>query len=209
MTMAAASDGPGASHYFDADPAVASRRTTVELVLPDGRLELSTDRGVFGREGVDPGTKLLLLEAPAPPATGHLLDLGCGYGPIACTLARRSPDATVWAVDVNRRALELTAANAGAAGLGNIRVAEPDDVSADVSFAAIWSNPPVRIGKGPLHDLLLRWLGRLAPSGEAHLVVHKHLGADSLAAWLAGVGHPTERVASRGGYRILRVASGR
>ena len=175
------------------------------LVLPDLHLDLETDRGVFSRERVDPGTKLLLLEAPPPPAAGNLLDLGCGYGPLAVALARRSPEATVWAVDVNRRAVALTAENARAAGLANVAAVEPDDVPDGIRFAALWSNPPVRLGQAPLHGLLQRWLARLAPGASAFLVVHKHLGADSLARWLDGEGHPTRRLVSRMGYRILQV----
>ena len=193
------------SHYFDVDPAVASQPHRVPLVLPDLALELVTDRGVFAREAVDPGTKLLLLEAPGPPAEGHLLDLGCGYGPIAVTLARRSPDAVVWAVDVNRRALTLTAANAVAAGVTNVRAVAPDELAGDITFAGIWSNPPVRIGKAALQSLLAGWLSRLAPGGRAWLVVHKHLGADSLATWLDGEGFSTVRLRSRMGYRLLEV----
>lgn len=194
-------------HYFDAEPSVASAPSSVVLTLPDLRLELATDRGVFAREAVDPGTKLLLLEGPAPPPTGDLVDLGCGYGPVALTLARRSPASLVWAVDVNRRALELTAANAETAGLANVVVAEPDDVPDDVRFGGLWSNPPVRIGKAPMHELLARWLVRLAPGARAALVVHKHLGADSLARWLEAEGWPTERTASRMGYRLLSVGA--
>jgi 16S rRNA (guanine1207-N2)-methyltransferase len=184
---------------------VGTRPRRVALVLPDARLELRTDRGVFAREGIDPGTKLLLLEAPPPPPAGHLLDLGCGYGPVALVLARRSPAATVWAVDVNRRALALTAGNARAAGLANVVVATPEEVPDDVCFATVWSNPPVRVGKPALHQLLRQWLARLAPGGEAFLVVHRHLGADSLARWLGGEGHAVERLRSRAGYRLLRV----
>ena len=191
--------------YFDPEPAVTSARTHVALALPDVSLDLATDRGVFARAAVDPGTKLLLLEAPAPPATGDLLDLGCGYGPIALTLARRAPGATVWAVDVNRRALALTADNAAAAGLGNVRTVEPANVPVDVAFAVIWSNPPVRIGKPALEALLLTWLGRLTPEGRALLVVHKHLGSDSLTRFLTASGFPTERLRSRMGYRLLGV----
>ena len=193
-------------HYFDQDPAVASDRRTVPLVLPDLRVTLTTDRGVFGRDAVDPGTKLLLLEGPPPPAEGDLLDLGCGYGPIAVALARRAPAARVWAVDVNRRALELCATNAEAAGV-EVRAATPDEVPTDVRFAGIWSNPPVRIGKGALHALLVTWLERLAPDGRAALVVHRHLGADSLARWLAEQGWPATRIGSRMGYRLLEVGS--
>jgi 16S rRNA (guanine1207-N2)-methyltransferase len=178
----------------------------VRLALPDLTLDLDTDRGVFARGDIDPGTKLLLLEAPAPAPTGDHLDLGCGYGPIALTLARRAPDATVWAVDVNRRALALTDANAAANGVPNVRVAEPDDVPDDVRFTTIWSNPPIRIGKPELHALLERWLVRLAPGGTAVLVVQKHLGADSLTRWLNESGHPTRRLQSRASYRLLEVS---
>ncbi|MGI9118899.1 MAG: class I SAM-dependent methyltransferase [Acidimicrobiales bacterium] len=193
------------AHYSDADPAVASQRHHVPLLLPDLSLELATDRGVFARHGVDPGTKLLLLESPGPPAEGDLLDLGCGYGAIAVVLARRAPHATIWAVDVNRRALELTEANATAAGVDNVRAVLPEALPDDIRFATIWSNPPVRIGKGPLQALLADWLARLGDGGHASLVVHKHLGADSLARWLVAQRFPTQRLSSRMGYRLLRV----
>ena len=183
---------------------MASARRTVPLVLPDLSVTLTTDRGVFARDAVDPGTKLLLLDGPRPPAEGDLLDLGCGYGPVAVALARRAPGARVWAVDVNRRALDLCAANAESAGV-DVRTASPDEVPADVRFAGIWSNPPVRIGKVALHELLRTWLDRLAPDGLAALVVHRHLGADSLARWLDDEGWPTTRSGSRMGYRLLEV----
>lgn len=192
------------SHYFDERPGVASERSLVDVVLPDLAFTLATDRGVFSHGHVDTGTLLLLQQAPTPPAHGHLLDLGCGAGPIALTLAKRAPDATVWAVDVNERARELTAANATRNSIENVRTAAPEDVPADVRFAAIWSNPPIRIGKQALHDLLLTWLGRLDRDGVAVLVVQKHLGADSLQRWLGEHGHPTERLASRAGFRLLR-----
>jgi 16S rRNA (guanine1207-N2)-methyltransferase len=197
---------PGA-HYFDEDPAVRSRPRTVELVLPDLRLDLVTDRGVFaGRApGVDAGTMVLLREAPPPPPRGALVDVGCGYGPIALALAARSPEATVWAVDSNERARRLTAANAAAAGLANVRAAAPADVPAGVRFAALYSNPPIRIGNAALHELLTAWLDRLEPDGTAWLVVQKHLGSDSLARWLEAQGWPTRRSASRRGYRVLEV----
>ncbi len=193
-------------HYFDADPGVPSRPGQVQLALPDFRAQLTVDRGVFSARGVDPGTVELLRASPASPPAGDLLDLGCGYGPIACTLARRVPAATVWAVDINSRALELTARNAAALGLPGVRPARPEAVPASVRFAGIWSNPPVRVGKAALRELLSGWLSRLLPEGAAWLVVHRHLGADSLAAWLAGEGWRVTRVGSKRGYRILRVA---
>jgi 16S rRNA (guanine1207-N2)-methyltransferase len=198
--------GDARGQYFDADPAVGSKRTTVRLDLPDRSLTFATDRGVFAGDHVDPGTKLLLLEAPAPPATGTFVDLGCGYGPIACTLAARVPEATVWAVDVNRRAVALCRENALALGLANVHAVEASEVPADLTVDLLWSNPPIRIGKPALHELLATWLARLAPGGRAVLVVQKHLGSDSLQRWLDDAGWPTERLTSRTGYRLLAVS---
>ncbi len=190
--------------YFAEQPAAPGRPDTVHLVLADVHLELQTDSGVFSAARLDPGTRLLLETAPPPPATGQLLDLGCGYGPLALVMAARSPGSCVWAVDVNRRALELCARNAARAGLRCVRPVGPDDPALPGHFQLIWSNPPVRIGKPALHELLARWLARLAPGGTAYLVVQRHLGADSLQRWLASAGWPAERIAARSGYRVLR-----
>ena len=100
------------THYFDEDPTVASEPQIVSWSLPDGQLILTTDRGVFGHGVVDSGTKLLQIKAPAPPPQGDLLDLGCGTGAIALTMARRAPAAQVWAIDINARARDLCRANA-------------------------------------------------------------------------------------------------
>jgi 16S rRNA G1207 methylase RsmC len=201
------------THYFEAQPAVPSHPRSVRLQLAGPELkidlELQADRGVFGSKGVDLGTLTLLKEAPPPPTQGELLDLGCGYGPIAIVLARLAPDATVWAVDVNERALELTRANAAAANAANVAVHKPDEVPPDRQFDAIYSNPPVRIGKQLLHDLLLQWLPRLRPGAPAYLVVQRNLGADSLAAWLAGQGFTVTRLKSKKGYRVLEVRTAR
>lgn len=196
-------DVTSTGHYFSEEPATGSRRSTVRLTLPDRTLELVTDRGVFSPDRVDPGTKLLLSELPAL-GEGPVVDVGCGYGPIACTLAARHPGRPVWAVDVNRRARELTGLNAQRLGL-EVRVVAPDEVPPDLRVAAIVSNPPIRIGKAALRTLLATWLDRLLPDGEAWLVINKNLGADSIAAWLSERGHPVERIRSRQGYRVLRV----
>ncbi len=197
--------GDAAGHYFDVDPAVGSRPAALRLDLPDRSLALATDRGVFSPQRIDAGTKLLLLEAPEAPPEGTFVDLGCGYGPIACTLGARRPAASVWAVDVNQRALRLCAANAAALELPNVRTVAAGDVPEDLRVDLIWSNPPIRVGKQALHSLLVGWLARLAPGGAAVLVVQKHLGADSLQRWLDGEGWPTERIGSRAGYRLLKV----
>ncbi|HET9782515.1 MAG TPA: methyltransferase [Candidatus Dormibacteraeota bacterium] len=193
------------SHYFEARPAVPSRPHTVRLKTGEIDLRLQADRGVFGSRAVDLGTLVLLDYAPPPPDHGELLDLGSGYGPIAIALAKRAPNARAWAVDVNERALELTKANAESAELANVEVRLPDDVPADLQFDAIYSNPPVRVGKQPLHDLLLRWLPRLKPGAAAYLVVQRNLGSDSLQKWLIENGFEATRLKAKKGYRILEV----
>lgn len=170
-------------------------------------MQLTTDNGVFSQHGLDLGTRVLLLRSPAPPPFGNLLDLGCGAGPIAITLAKRSPQATVWAVDVNKRALDLCRHNAESNGV-HVRVCQPDDVGEAVMFDAIWSNPPIHIGKSALHALLVRWLNRLTPQGTATMVVQKHLGSDSLQEWLTKQGFPTARIGSAKGYRLLHSQRG-
>ncbi|WP_018656375.1 class I SAM-dependent methyltransferase [Actinomadura flavalba] len=192
-------------HYFAPRPGTASRPATVDLVLPDLHLRLATDRGMFSPDRIDAGTRILLETVPPPPAHGDLLDLGCGYGPIALTMASRSPQASVWGVDVNERALQAARENAKTGGLDNVRFSRADEIDPSRRYAALWSNPPIRIGKPALHALLLTWLPRLSPGALAHLVVQKHLGSDSLHRWLDQQGYPTERVASRSAYRVLAV----
>jgi 16S rRNA G1207 methylase RsmC len=175
----------GQSHYFDEQPGPGGGPGRVRRVELQGRvMEVRTASGVFSGDRLDPGTAVLLRHAGPLPPSGHLLDLGCGWGPVALAMAAASPGATVWAVDVNERARELTAANARDNGLENIRVRRPEEVAAEVELSAIWSNPPIRIGKEALHRLLLAWLPRLAPGGRAELVVQRNLGADSLHRWL-------------------------
>jgi 16S rRNA G1207 methylase RsmC len=196
-----------AEHYFSAEPATPAQRGQIEFSVAGRNYRLAVASGVFSAGRLDAGTAILLRKADLPGAatTGVLLDLGCGYGPIACVLAAESPQATVWAVDVNSRARELTAENAATLGLAGIRVAGPDDVPAEVTFDQIWSNPPTHAGKAELHAIMERWLPRLAPDGVAWLVINRHLGGDSLHAWLVERGLRVDRVASQRGFRVLRV----
>lgn len=193
------------TQYFDSEPVVTSAERTVDLVLPDLQATLTTDRGVFSADQIDSGSKLLLLDGPEPtPGDRVLIDLGCGYGPIAYCLAVRNPGATIYAVDVNERARDLCRRNTEA--LGNVVVAAPDDVPLDLAVDRVWSNPPIRVGKAVLHELLERWLGQLTADGSAHLVVQKHLGADSLHRWLEQQGWTVERRTSKKAFRLLDVA---
>jgi 16S rRNA G1207 methylase RsmC len=197
-------------HYFTAQPGTPERGRTVDFQVAGRDFHLLASSGVFSGQRLDPGTAVLLRKAPLPgPRGGVYLDLGCGYGPISMVLASASEKAEIYAVDVNSRALELVRANAAALGVASrVHPTAPDGVPPDVVFDEIWSNPPIRVGKAELHDLLGRWLPRLADGGTAWLVVARNLGADSLQAWLTAQGWAVERHASQKGYRILRVTAG-
>lgn len=204
---------PDSPHYFasGADGELdASSVTWRNVTLAGQKWRVATAPGVFSAARVDLGTQVLLRTVAGSgldlPAGYRLLDLGCGWGPLALVMAKAAPSAEVWAVDVNRVALQLVALTAQAAGLDNLRVATPDQ-AAELRPNVIWSNPPIRIGKAALHNLLTTWLGRLEPGGWADLVVQRHLGADSLLAWLNHQGWPTSKLASAKGYRVLRVLS--
>jgi 16S rRNA (guanine1207-N2)-methyltransferase len=196
-------------HYFTTAPASPAHQRSLTVRLAGREVTVRTAGGVFSPDGVDKGTAVLLREAPAPPASGNLLDLGCGWGPIALTLALRSPGARVYAVDVNERSLDLMRSNARSLGLGTVHATQPDGIPDDVQFDVIWSNPPIRVGKAVLHELMLTWLPRLAPGGAAYLVVQKNLGADSLQRWLGEqldpVAYAVSRVSSDKGFRVLEV----
>lgn len=195
-------------HYFSQTPGGELKLRRISVELAGRALEVSTAGGIFSPDRIDGGTAVLLANAPEPPPGGHLLDIGCGWGPIALTLALSSPHATVWAVDVNDRALELVRLNAEGLGLTNVNAVRPEDVPDDIRFMSIWSNPPIRVGKAELHDLLERWLPRLEPDSDAWLVVQRNLGADSLHRWLEGAlgeGFSIIRSATSKGFRVLKV----
>jgi len=196
--------------YFTNQPKIqstvgTSKQKTVSLNLDNTTLQLVLDSGVFARKGIDAGTMVLIDAAARPPMSGTFLDLGCGSGALALALATRSPFAKIYAVDVNQRALELTATNAASNGISNITSLLPTSVPPETEFDVIWSNPPIRIGKTELHALLSLWLGRLSSTGEAWLVVNRNLGSDSLAVWLGSIGYQVDRLVSKQGFRVLRV----
>lgn len=198
----------GSDHYFSATPASPENLRRIRVTLAGRDVEVMTAGGVFSPDHVDSGTAVLLANTPPPPPGGNLLDLGCGWGPIALTLALDAPHATVWAVDVNERALDLVRRNAAALGLDNVNAVLPDDVPGDISFRTIRSNPPIRVGKNELHGLLERWIPRLDERADAWLVVQRNLGSDSLQRWLAATferGFSVHRSATGRGFRVIKV----
>ena len=194
-------------HYFSASPESEPNLRKFHARLVGQVYELTTASGIFSPQRIDAGTEVLLANVPTPPPGGNLLDLGCGWGPIALSLAIHSPRSTVWAVDVNERALDLVRRNAQSLGLENVNACTPDHVPTDLMFMTIWSNPPIRVGKNELHGLLEKWLPRLEPGSDAWLVVQRNLGSDSLQRWLQA-SFPDEytftRAATNKGYRVLR-----
>lgn len=202
-------------HYFTAEPASSAERHRLTVELAGAPRELEVAPGVFSPRRLDPGTSVLLREVPPPERPGTFLDLGCGWGPIALSLALAQPEAAVWALDVNERALDLLRDNAARLGCSGIRTARAEAIPDGVTFEQIWSNPPIRVGKQVLHDLLRTWLPRLSSTGVAYLVVQKNLGSDSLQRWIATVlsdevegGLVADRHASSKGFRVLRVSRG-
>lgn len=195
-------------HYFSPAPGTVLKTRQITVQLHGQDRVLTTANSVFSPAHIDTGTEVLIKYAPEPPRDGHFLDLGCGWGPIALHLALASPDATIWAVDVNERALDLVRANAASLGLTNINAVLAADVPADISFRTIWSNPPIRVGKDELHQLLQAWLPRLESEADAWLVVQRNLGSDSLQRWLAAElpeTFETTREAISKGFRVLQV----
>lgn len=194
----------GGEHYFHAEPGSTEVRRPLTVSVWGREMSLQTASGVFASGRLDVGTSVLFRETWPPARPGTFLDLGCGYGVIACALAAAVPKAAVWAVDVNERALRLCQENSVALGLDKrLRVSRPDQVPTGVEFDEIWSNPPIRVGKQALHDMLLGWFSRLSPTGRAVLVVGRNLGADSLQRWLGTQGFRCDRLASAKGFRVL------
>ena len=191
------------SHYFVTSEDSGERHSVFAKIWGREYEFVSADR-VFSSHRLDLGTSVML-KRTSPPGqhVKRILDLGCGYGPIAIALANECPWAHIDAVDVNQLALQLTLENAKRYGVSQqVSVAEPDDLPL-VQYDEIWSNPPIRIGKEALHTMLLKWLNRLAPNGNAWLVVGKNLGADPLQKWLTDQGFNTVRVGSAKGFRVF------
>jgi 16S rRNA (guanine1207-N2)-methyltransferase len=197
-----------ADHYFSSVPSSAPKLRQITVQLAGQSYEVTTANAVFSPEHIDTGTQVLLNNIPTPPPGGDFLDLGCGWGPISLHLALSSPHATVWAVDVNERALDLVRLNAEKLGLTNVNAVLAADVPEHLAFRGIWSNPPIRVGKNELHNLLTTWIPRLEPDSDAWLVVQRNLGSDSLQRWLEGElddEFAVSRAATSKGFRLLRV----
>ncbi len=194
-------------HYFSASPDSQAALKDITFRVGERQFAVQAASGTFSASKLDPGTSVLLSKFEEFPSEGNVLDLGCGWGPISLAIASFHPDTKIWALDVNTRSLDLARSNATKLGLGNIEVVTSEQIPAELRFDAIWSNPPIRIGKAALHDLLKTWLPRLESGGRAMLVVQKQLGADSLLAWIQAEfpDLTASRFSTDKGFRILEV----
>lgn len=196
------------NHYFASSPEGPLVPREITVTLNANKYSVLTAGGVFSPEHIDQGTQVLLTHLEKANPSGNFLDIGCGWGPIALALALHSPKAKIYAIDVNERSLELTKLNVERLGLTNIVVCKPEEVPSDIEFDEIWSNPPIRVGKVVLHEILTLWINRLTVGGTARLVIQKNLGSDSLHKWLIQKFNPnfeSTRIDTSKTFRVLKV----
>ncbi|MBB6636515.1 class I SAM-dependent methyltransferase [Cohnella thailandensis] len=194
-------------HYYTREPQTASDRKSLTAELRGFKLQLTSDAGVFSRDGVDYGSRVLI-EHMDIPADASVLDLGCGYGPIGLTAARLAPRGHVTMVDINERAVSLAAENAKRNGIANISAMQSDIYAAVEGrrFDVILSNPPIRAGKVVVHRILTEAAEHLNPGGSLWIVIQNKQGAPSARAKLEEVfgEEQVEEIGKDKGYRIYR-----
>ena len=195
------------NHYFSDSSGGEITPREITTHLAGHELKVSTASGVFSPEHLDQGTEILLKQLEKVKPIGEILDLGCGWGPISIAIAISSPEAKITAIDVNQKCLALTKLNAGKLNLDNIHAMLPENVPTDLMFDEIWSNPPIRVGKAVLHEILNLWLNRLKVGGTARLVVQKHLGSDSLQKWITEEfpNFEVARISSEKSFRVIKI----
>jgi len=191
------------TQYFAEQPGVPSNRREVEARLRGRSWTFLTDRGVFAREGVDPGTRLLI-EAMRVDSGDHVLDLGCGYGPIGIVAATLALRGRVVMVDINERAVVLARENAARAGLENVEVHQGDGTAPvrGRRFDVVAMNPPIRSGRDTVRRLLRETQEALRPGGRFYLVVRTAQGAKTLAKEVDVLFVQVREIARGGGYRV-------
>ena len=195
-------------HYYTRDPQSASRPAECAFTYRGIDLTFRTDAGVFSRGEVDTGTRVLL-EALPEEMHGEILDLGCGWGAIGISVARKWPETRVTMADVNTRALELTRENAKR-NRAEVICAESDGMAAfqGKAFDAVVTNPPIRAGKQVIYRMFADAAEALKPDGALYLVIRKQQGAESCIRYLQTIYASVEKLDRSGGFWVLK-ASGK
>ncbi|WP_106495546.1 class I SAM-dependent methyltransferase [Lentibacillus sp. Marseille-P4043] len=193
-------------HYFSQKPQSKSSPKTWKYQLKGKNYIFTSDHGVFSKDDVDFGSKLLIEQFAEPNIAGDLLDLGCGYGPIGMTLADNFRDRNVVLADVNERALKLAERNVAHNNVQNVEFVYSDRFShlAHRKFAAIITNPPIRAGKQVVHAMFEEGKHALLDRGELWVVIQKKQGAPSAKDKLQTLFGEVEIAARSKGYFILR-----
>lgn len=193
-------------HYYSRTQKVESDPQYWNYTLRNSNFRFKTDNGVFSKKEVDFGSRLLIETFQMPEIQGDILDVGCGYGPIGLTIAKHWTDRTVYMIDVNLRALQLTKDNSELNGITNLVICESDRLSAvkEKKFAAILTNPPIRAGKKVVHDIYEQSYRSLLPNGELWIVIQKKQGAPSSIDKLSELFSDVEIVEKKKGYFIVK-----
>jgi len=193
-------------HYYSKTPGAESNPQWWNFTLRGHNMRFKTDQGVFSKNEVDFGSRVLIEEFTEPNVEGPLLDVGCGYGPIGLSLAKSFENRDVHLVDVNNRALDLARENAVQNDVSSVKVYESDclDQVTSSDFAAILTNPPIRAGKKTVHRILEQSADRLTLGGELWVVIQKKQGAPSAKVKLEELLGNAEVVTKKKGYYILR-----
>ena len=196
-------------HYFSSDPAAPKKTVSVLIQVGGKEIEIEAASGTFSSSRLDAGTAVLLKHDEHFPKDGNVLDIGCGWGPIGLSIASVSKSSKVFGIDINQRSIEQSNLNSSNLGLTNYSAMHSRELPSDLRFSAIWSNPPIRVGKKVLHELMETYIPRLEPGGRAMLVVQKNLGADSFQRWLSSRFPEAEvtRVSTDKGYRVISLVS--
>ncbi|MGI6173233.1 MAG: class I SAM-dependent methyltransferase [Christensenellales bacterium] len=191
-----------AEHYYSEAPSSAHAPRAFEVHCAGLRLSFETDAGVFSKDALDFGSRLLI--ETAPPVSGRALDLGCGWGAIGIFLAAKNPGARFTLSDINERAVSLARKNIARNGIQNAVAVESDGyASLDGQFDAIFSNPPIRAGKQTIYRLFDEGKERLLPGGALYLVIRKQQGAESALRHLEEVYGNAEILEKAKGFWIL------
>lgn len=191
-------------HYYTREPQSESRPVECEYVYRGERLRFVTDAGVFSKGEVDNGTRLLL-EALPEQMSGEILDLGCGWGVIGISIAKKWPECRVTMADVNLRALELSRENAKKNRV-ETECIESDGMAALASrtFDAVVTNPPIRAGKQVIYQMFADAAKSLKPGGALYLVIRKQQGAESCIKYLKTIYGEVEKLDRSGGFWVIK-----
>lgn len=166
-------------HYFTNDPALKHEIREVKIIIKSQTYLFTTDAGVFSKSGLDFGTRTLLEALPLDKISGRVLDFGCGYGPIGI-FVKNNTSAIVDMIDINNRSLELAKKNASLNDL-DVNIFHSDTYqNVKEKYDYIITNPPIRVGKIKLYEILFDAKKYLKKSGELWLVINKNQGAKSL-----------------------------